>query len=345
MSLDDRNIYSPAMVNQILECLTHDAAQIMPISDKCFDQYRVRPISFSIPSKHLSFQVLSRKHNQFSSLVPGLPYTFHSQEEYYQQYRSSNYAFSPFKGGPDALRHLEILANGCLPLIPGISELHSFNMTHYPKKALALLLQVALHTADKPPFSIFESFHEYMVKNLSCSAMALYMLQTSKLSECKNVLFLDPNLHTRQDYLSLFTLIGLKELFGRECIAYADPSYLYSKRLIGNDNMYGRGFTYAGSLEGSDEASSRGNYWTARRIRKAIKDNFFDVIIFGGITRSLGLYSYLSDVINPSATIFVCGEDLPLTQQDIDKLTTACPNVFIRTVEDWSEHNNPLDRI
>ena len=108
----------------------------------------LHPISFSIPEEKLVPSGLTaRKEKEVAHVIPGQPdtYIFKSEKEYYNDYEKSLYGVTHKKGGWDCMRHLEIMANKCVPFFPGIEECPTHTMTDYPK---AMIAEVSRHVQD-----------------------------------------------------------------------------------------------------------------------------------------------------------------------------------------------------
>mgnify|MGYP003627735890 CR=1 FL=1 len=97
------------------------------------------PISFSIPEEKLVPSDLTTiKEKELGQVVPGQQdtYTFTSEKEYYKDYEKSLYGITHKKGGWDCMRHLEIMANKCVPFFPGNEECPPHTMVDYPKSLI-----------------------------------------------------------------------------------------------------------------------------------------------------------------------------------------------------------------
>ena len=114
----------------------------------------MHPISFSIPRGHV-LDVPPPKGKPLAAVVPGTmeTYEFRPQpghtpaqlaaleRDYFVDMQRSMFGLTWKKAGWDCLRHLELLASGCLPLFTDISAAPRGALALYPKKVLALLLQ------------------------------------------------------------------------------------------------------------------------------------------------------------------------------------------------------------
>jgi len=124
------------------------------------------------------------------------------------------------------------------------------------------------------------------------------------------ILFITPLINSDKDYtinadyLSDFTLHGLRELYGSDVIDCPGAWYLYKDELVAkkyNSNLlWGKGFTYKDILNDFNKIDRSD-------IKNKIKKNYFDLIIYGSIQRSK---LYFEEAINSkSKIIFIDGED------------------------------------
>ena len=108
------------------------------------------------------------------------------------------------------------------------------------------------------------------------------------------------------DFMHDIVLHGLRELYGDSVIDYPGVWYMYGdevkKRNYDINNLWGKGFTLYNLLS---------NYQQIDRtdIKKKIKTNYFDFIIFGSIDKA---QLFFDKAINSkSKIIFIDGNDNP----------------------------------
>jgi hypothetical protein len=115
--------------------------------------YVMHPLTFGIPSKHVQ-DAVQPKGRALSSVVPGdwSTYAYLPREDqtpqqrsqlernYYVDMQRSFFGLTWKKGGWDCLRHLELLASGCLPLFTDVAKAPRGVLSLYPKRVLHLLL-------------------------------------------------------------------------------------------------------------------------------------------------------------------------------------------------------------
>ena len=111
------------------------------------------PVSFAFPTKKLNLETKKEKKLAISDPRDKKTYVFNREEDYYMDYRTSKYAFTMPKAGWDALRHYEIMGNGCVPLFFNLENCPRSVMYRFPK---ALLIKI---------FYFYHSDFKWMEKN------------------------------------------------------------------------------------------------------------------------------------------------------------------------------------
>ena len=234
------------------------------------------PISISIPSEKIVKNV-PKKERVMAELIPGDLSTYRfgkgQEKEYYEMYQIARFAIDKKKGGWDAMRHYEILANGCIPIFENLEELPYGTMVDYPKQLVLEANKVLLPwTDDKEELYKYYSnkLLEYTKNNLTCEKNAEYFLNKLKLNKNSKILMLkgQPHLNYNRECLA----IGLRRILGKEFIDYPKIDFLYSN-CTEISEAYGMGYTYGGVLE--DENIDREN------IEEKIKNKYYDYIIYG----------------------------------------------------------------
>ena len=137
----------------------------------------LHPISFSIPEEKLV--PLDRnifKTNELAQVIPGemSTYTFASEEAYYNDYEVSLYGVTHKKGGWDCMRHLEVMANKCLPLFRDIEECSQHIMVDYRKDLIAeILTHLKNSIMTKEKYDMYcKDIYEHVAKNQTTIAQA-----------------------------------------------------------------------------------------------------------------------------------------------------------------------------
>lgn len=93
------------------------------------------PINFAIPKEKILKEINKDPQNLLAPLIPGRlnTYIYKNEESYYKMYAESVFALTYKKAGWDALRHYEILMNGCLPLFLNFEDCPIGTMNSFPK--------------------------------------------------------------------------------------------------------------------------------------------------------------------------------------------------------------------
>ena len=304
---------------------------IFSTAQECQDEKGCWPISFSSPYRCASDPKQFRE-KTISDIVPGRPYSFDSQHEYYSEYAASSYAISHKKGGWDCFRHIEILMNGAIPLMPDAFEIPKYSMVHYPKGTLKCTAKMSEGQIRTPNFSTRAKLIRFFNENLTSRAMTDYMLRCARVQNSERILFIDHRLPFSPDYQSIFTLIGLKQTFGNSCTAMQPVSYLYEGWRGASRSLYGRGFGYARSLPGITADSHR-LIMSLKSVVKRLKQQEYDLVVFGSIMRNLKIFEELRPYLDPTRTIVINGEDLPPSEEALSYMKDTRCHVFIRSIE------------
>jgi len=96
-----------------------------------------QPINFAIPEAQI-IKTQPIKEKLFSNIVPSKTetYIYDNEKDYYNDYASSYYGFTWKKAQWWCLRHLEVLANRCIPYFPGLEKCPENIMTTFPKNII-----------------------------------------------------------------------------------------------------------------------------------------------------------------------------------------------------------------
>lgn len=265
------------------------------------------PINFTIPEEIIVDQI-PQKDKDFSSLIPGnlSTYIYQTQEEYYQEYQRSYYAFTWKKCGWDCLRHYEILACGCIPYFVNLENCPEKIMTFLPKKLIIEAMNIEgvengkinHDIFDKQKyFEILSKLLEHTRKFLTVNFLAKYIILKLNYPPQK-ILMLNGDI--KPDYQRCLLAIGLRRVYKQKFIDYPKISHLY-KSYTNEKNIYGKGFTYSKRLE--DEDIDRNN------IEEKIKNKYFDLIIYGGFHRGLLYHELVCKKYHEKQIIYICGVD------------------------------------
>lgn len=95
----------------------------------------VKSVQYGVP-EGLIVKEVPDKEKEFSSIVPGQPYTFTQEEDYHREYQRSRYGTVTRRGGWNTMRVLEVLANGCCPWFEGLQDCPERTLKFLPKEII-----------------------------------------------------------------------------------------------------------------------------------------------------------------------------------------------------------------
>jgi len=303
-------------------------SDIHELAIKCFDTHGVWPLSMSIPA-HIALNLHPTE--LVSPIIPGYPYTFHSEADYLAKYAESYFALTHRKAGWDCFRHVEIMASGSVPLMPDASEIPEFSMVHYPKRALAKIAQKISAERGRPSWELRCELRAFFLKHLTTKSMAAYILNTAKIPNDASVLFLDENLPSNPEYISTLTAIGLKENLGSNCVLHFPGDFLYSDSKAATQHFYGRGFGYVKKLDPSLRSSWENSFHRSLTT-DSINFTKYDFVVIGSISRNEGLTQMVLEKFPHNQILLLHGEDTPPTLRVLRLLGTSGAQVFTRSV-------------
>ena len=312
-----------------------DAAQtVHERATRCFNEFGVWPISFSIPPSSIRTPLPSdRRTHLVSPIVPGYPYAFADHDQYLSTYSRSFFAVTHRKAGWDCFRHLEILAAGSAPLMIDVNRITEFSMIHYPKDAFAQILEQA-QAGGVPSPEAYLALRSFVIERLTTKAMASYILDRAHLTDVGKVLFVDAQHPNSIDYLSTLTLIGLKEILGTNCVPLFSPPWIYQDFQADVSHLYGRGFGTTRVLDPQLRSTEEAE---APPLFEALDQ--FDTVVVGSISRNRGLAHQLSHAFPPDRTIWIHGEDTPPLPEAIRDYRASGPHLFVRSIDASQDDN------
>jgi hypothetical protein len=292
------------------------------------------PITFSIPKEKIC-EISINKTKILSNLIPGdiSTYIYNTEEEYYNEYKTSYFAITMKKAGWDCMRHYEILANGCIPYFLDIESCPKNTMSLLPKE---LIIQSnilydkkfknknidELKQEDINEYNILQNqLIVYMKKCLTTEKMAKYIIKNTNYQNVSKILYLSGD--TNPDYLRCLTLHGFKILLGDNCHDYPKIPHIYKSNNIIYKNLYGKGMTYTNLLEENLHNNNLDN-----SIVEDIKNKYYDIIIYGSYHRGMPYYDLISQIYNKNEIILLCGEDIHYCNNNI--FSEKGHHVFVR---------------
>jgi hypothetical protein len=142
--------------------------------------WKVSPIQFSFPTMKLKPSVKKERKLAHSDPRDKKTYTFEKEYEYYHDYQYSKFAITMQKAGWDALRHYEIIANGCIPLFINLPNAPRYCMYRFPKALLTKILffyEFDTKWLDKMYDEYANDLHEHFMKFHTTKANATFFLK------------------------------------------------------------------------------------------------------------------------------------------------------------------------
>jgi hypothetical protein len=305
---------------------------IQVLAKECKEETGFYPISFSFPVKKLQMLAPIYKKRLVSNVVPGDKYSFNSEDDYYRQYLESNLAFTMKKGGWDCYRHLEIMACGAVPIFLNADDIPKNTMVHYPKNFFVEFENHFFKNKSGVSNKTLLAMRDFFNKNLTTKAMAQYILETADVNPNK-VLFIDLDLKNYPDYLSVCTLIGLKETFGTRCDAITDPDYIYDDSITNLLNLYGRGFGYSLSVPGSTRSNCSINFENINGDPANLVESIskYDLLILGCFEKNIEIFEFLTKYrLELPPIVVIHGGDRQLNDSERKSLLDSKLTVFVR---------------
>jgi hypothetical protein len=259
-----------------------------------------------------------------SPLVPGRKdtYTYDTEESYNAMLDDCCFAYTWKKGGWDCFRHVEILAHGCIPLIPTIDEVPPYSLAMHN---IGLYREIWHACKDyiKSPSKLKKVLEVHgddwqrrlRAQNLTTDTIFKYILNRCKSP--KRIFWIDHRLNQMFDYMSALVYIGAMESGIPVTLCSKAPSVLYDKETTQSQQVgHGLGFNYQGYFQASAPKHSK------CPISELTAD---DLVIFGSFARSHEDFSRISSTQCQIACIV--GED---TFVRVPKAVLDRAEVFMR---------------
>ena len=282
------------------------------------------PIQFSIPETKIVSSAPA-KDTDFAYIITGQlsTYIYNDEASYYAGYQRAYYAVTMKKGGWDCMRHYEILANGSIPYFIDLDKAPEKTMFRLPRKLIqeamnlpgVSYLKIDHNIFNKQRyFELLDELLEYTRKNLTTRSMAQYLLDEIGYAKKGKILFLSGDV--KPDYLRCLTLIGLKEILGKEVVDYPKIEHIYKGYPGELKALYGKGISYSKIID--DENLDRDN------IEQRIKTKEFEIVIYGSVHRGIPYHDLVHATYPDRKIIYLDGEDFGLAG------TKKLPNLFLR---------------
>ncbi|MCL2843980.1 MAG: hypothetical protein FWE23_00780 [Chitinivibrionia bacterium] len=145
------------------------------------------PISFAIPKEKIINEI-KPKEKMLAHIIPGdvSTYIYENESDYYHDYAISYFGKTTKKSGWDCFRHYEIMANGCIPWFPDLSDCPKEIMTSFPKELILKTNNVFDEISNKAGVCNHELLNEYceQIRNftkehLTTDKIAEYLINTA----------------------------------------------------------------------------------------------------------------------------------------------------------------------
>lgn len=133
------------------------------------DPGAANPISFGIPESQL-IKENPKKEKIFADIIPGRieTYKYDNEQDYYYDYAISYYGMTWKKSQWNCMRHLEILANKCIPYFPDIEDCPPLTMINFPKEVFKETNKYARRYEIHPFYNeLNEYLFDYTKNNLT----------------------------------------------------------------------------------------------------------------------------------------------------------------------------------
>lgn len=146
----------------------------IPEAKTYFD--KIKPISFAFPTKKATLNTVKQKRMALSDPRNPQTYVFNNERDYYKDYQISRYAITMKKAGWDAMRHYEILGNGCVPMFLNLLQCPKHVMTRFPKSILVKAALAEYEWLEDNYAQIQAELADHFLKHNTTRALAQHFL-------------------------------------------------------------------------------------------------------------------------------------------------------------------------
>lgn len=182
------------------------------------DKNYTQSLFFGIPEKQL-IQNKPVKEKIYSNIIPGKTetYIYDNEKDYYNDYATSYYGFTWKKAQWECLRHIEILANRCIPYFLGLENCPEEIMLNFPKNFILETNKFAKKNKVHPCYNeINDIVFQHTKEHLTTKNVAKTVVEYSK---SKSVYFFAPFFATSSEETS--PEVPLVILEGNSNVKYA----------------------------------------------------------------------------------------------------------------------------
>lgn len=148
-----------------------------------FDNTNIKPIAMAMPDSMVQLDFQPNKTQFCATVYPGRPetYIFKTEQSYYEDYQKSYFGVTFKKGGWDCLRHYEIIGNKCIPYFTDIENCPKNTLFNWPKKLILKTNEYAKNRIVPQEYNdLLEELYGYAKQNMTTSALANYVIETSE---------------------------------------------------------------------------------------------------------------------------------------------------------------------
>lgn len=260
------------------------------------------PTQLSIPDSNV--RELTPAVRDWSSVIPGRKYEYAEESVFMQQYAESRFAVTGKKAGWDCMRHLEIMATGCVPYFRQLELCPPQTLNRLPKKLLLKAkalpgmppsgrvdavwdgADLNLLALDKTQFNVdaYETLraqiHQHTNQHLTCSKMAQRLLDACRmLGPIQTICILsEPHYIAKLDYMRDSVFIGMSALPSVRCVhAFPELTWVF-KSDEPRKWMYGRGFNVCNTVDRGTRTVFE-HPSNAAAMRQAIAKGEYDLVL------------------------------------------------------------------
>eukprot|EP00741_Cyanophora_paradoxa_P022703 tig00021494_g21925.t1 len=293
--------------------------------------YKVYPLPYAIPEEHV-VEELPEKELDFSEIYPNSDYNYSfdataaGESAYHREYRRARFCVTYKKNGWEALRHYEILGDGCVPYFLDLDCAPGTVLVTHPKAALLAaqsLPGLGYLTLERAAFDeasyreVAGALLRYTRERLTTRELARYVLRVSGNEAARSALLI-LGWFWRPNYSRELLLHGFRKLMGPKAVDDVEHWYMYARNDgapgpagLGREHIHGYGFTFGYLLREGPGEVDRGNLSARIRARE------FDVVVYAnahraGESREAAEPRFWGDVsaaYPPSRILFVDGDD------------------------------------
>jgi hypothetical protein len=290
---------------------------VFNLKSEAWKKYPVYSFSYCIPDQYIVSSVPEKTCEFSTHVVPKLGEKNHKfgkaeEKEYYDLYQQAKFANTQKRGGWDALRHYEILMNGCIPIFENLESCPKLTMSTFPKNQLIEIknnIEKYKKSDELYISATSKLLNELRLYNSSSVRAKDFLKYMNIKSINPKVLMLCGDMGV--NYLRDFFWIGMKNLYSDSC-EYPCLEYIYDDYKHEDfSKLHGNGLCYGGILN-----SDKKKYITEEEIKSRLTCKDFDVIIYGktgpdeGHTGTFPNLPFMKEVLDSKIPIaFLYGGD------------------------------------